>query len=149
MPGRLHWRWSPLLRYGHVWGLCCVWEAGAGSVSKRHIWWFELALHQGLKLSNELFWFFLKNLVGAWVLTAAPPDSWHLSFLPFSFFPSRLKRGNLSNWSICKACICRWIPPLSVCTIFSSYSRRERKSEREEGNGGEAVELYWKSLPWI
>lgn len=94
-------------------------------------------------------WFFLKNLVGAWVLTVAPPDSWHLSFLPFWFFSSCLKCGNLSNWSICKACCCQWISPLSVCTLFSSYSRRERKSEGEEGSGGEAVELYWKSFPWI
>lgn len=31
---------------------------------------------------------------------------------------------------------------LSVFALFSSYSRRERKSEGEEGNGGEAVELY-------
>lgn len=99
MPGRLHWRWSPLLWYGHVWGLCSVWKADA--------------------------------------------------FLPLWFLPPCLKCGNLSNWSICKACSCQWISPLSVCTLFSGYRSRERKSDGEEGSGGEAVEIYWKSLPWI
>lgn len=88
-------------------------------------------------------------LVRAGILTVAPPDSWHLAFLSFWSSPSCLKHGNLSNWSIFQASICQWILSLHVCPLFSSYSRRERMSEEEEGNGGEPVELYWKSLPWI
>lgn len=38
-------------------------------------------------------------------------------------------------------------PPLGVCSLFSSDRRKERKAEGEDGGGGEAVELYWKSFP--